>query len=89
MSKSFIAAVLQDSVGCTGVDAKKAATALVAAIVGELQRDGRFSLPRFGTFVVRETKTTSRCNPRTGAPVADKTGRTVRFRASPPLKKSV
>ncbi|WP_408871918.1 hypothetical protein [Gluconacetobacter aggeris] len=40
MSKAFLAAVLQDSLGCTEVAAKKAASALLSGIIGELQREG-------------------------------------------------
>lgn len=41
MSKAFIAAVLQDSLDCTGVAATKTADDLVGAIVAELKQEGR------------------------------------------------
>ncbi|GBR02636.1 hypothetical protein GCM10007207_16040 [Asaia siamensis] len=47
MSKAFIAAVLQDSLDCTGVAAARAADDLVAAIVTELKQHGRYILPLF------------------------------------------
>lgn len=37
MSKAFMAAVLQDSLECTGVVANKAAVGLIAAIVRNLK----------------------------------------------------
>ncbi|MBB2170372.1 hypothetical protein HLH36_18835 [Gluconacetobacter aggeris] len=43
-------------------------------------------MPSFGTFTVRAIKAQPRINPATGAPVAGRAGRTVRFKASPLLK---
>src|ERR1700712_3226118 len=89
MSKAFIAGVLQDSVDCTGVAANQAASDLIAAIVRELKKEGGFTLPSFGTFTVRKTKARKALNPRSGEPVKVKAGKTVRFKASPNLKKAV
>jgi len=89
MSKAFIAAVLQDSLGCTGVAANQAAADLIDAIVRDLKKEGGFTLPSFGTFRVTKTKARKALNPRTGEPVKVKAGRTVRFKASPNLKKAV
>ncbi len=89
MSKAFIAQVIQDSTGCTGVAANKASGELMAAIVHELKKTGGFTLPSFGTFTVRKTKARKAMNPRTGEPVKVKAGKTVRFKASPNLKKAV
>ena len=55
MSKAFIAAVLQNSLDCTGVAATKTADDLVGAIVTELKQEGGFTLPSFGTFTVHKT----------------------------------
>ena len=90
MSKAFIAAVIQDSVGCTGVVAGTAADELIGAIVQRMKLDGGFTLPAsFGTFRVAKTKARKAQNPRTGEPVKVKAGKTVRFKASPTLKKAV
>ena len=89
MSKAFIAATLQDSTGCTGVAANLAAAELIAAIVSEIKKEGGFTLPSFGTFTVAKTKARKALNPRTGEPVKVKAGKTVRFKASPTLKKTV
>jgi DNA-binding protein HU-beta len=89
MSKAFIAQVIQESTGCTGVAANKAAGELMGAIVRELKKTGGFTLPSFGTFTVRKTKARKAMNPRTGEPVKVKAGKTVRFKASPNLKKAV
>jgi DNA-binding protein HU-beta len=89
MSKAFIASVLQDSLDCTGVAAKQTADDLIAAIVHELKKEGGFTLPTFGTFTVHRTKARKALNPATLEPVKVKAGRTVRFKASPNLKKAV
>lgn len=89
MSKAFLASVLQESLDCTGVAANRAATDLIDAIVHQLKKDGGFTLPSFGTFRVAKTKARKALNPRTGEPVKVKAGKTVRFKASPSLKKSV
>jgi DNA-binding protein HU-beta len=89
MSKAFLAEVIQSSAGLTGLAANRAASDLMSAIVRELKKSGRFTLPSFGTFVVRKTKARKGLNPRTGEAIKVKAGKTVRFKASPSLKKSV
>lgn len=89
MSKAFIASIIQDSAGLTGTAANRAAGDLMGAIVKELKKTGRFTLPSFGTFLVRKTKARKGLNPRTGESIKVKAGKTVRFKASPTLKKGV
>ena len=89
MSKAFIAGIIQESTECTGVAANAAAGTLIDAIVKQLKKEGGFTLPSFGTFTVRKTKARKAMNPRTGEPVKVKAGKTVRFKASPALKKKV
>ncbi|MGH7058333.1 MAG: HU family DNA-binding protein [Acetobacteraceae bacterium] len=89
MSKAFIAQIIQESAELTGAAANRAAGELMEAIVKELRKSGKFTLPSFGTFVVRKTKARKGLNPRTGEPIKVKAGKTVRFKASPNLKKSV
>ena len=89
MSKAFIAGVIQDSAGLTGIAANRAAADLIEAIVHELKKNGRFTLPSFGTFIVRKTKARKGLNPRTGESIKVKAGKTVRFKASPTLKRTV
>jgi DNA-binding protein HU-beta len=89
MSKAFIAQVIQESAELTGTAANRAAGEVMAAIVRELKKNGRFTLPSFGTFIVRKTKARKGLNPRTGESIKVKAGKTVRFKASPTLKKAV
>jgi DNA-binding protein HU-beta len=89
MSKAFIASVIQESAELTGVAATRAAGELIDAIVGELKKSGKFTLPSFRTFTVRKTKARKGLNPRTGEAIKVRAGKTVRFKASPTLKKGV
>jgi DNA-binding protein HU-beta len=89
MSKAFIAQVLQESADLTGTAANRAAGELMDAIIKEMKKAGKFTLPSFGTFTVRKTKARKGLNPRTGESIKVKAGKTVRFKASPSLKKAV
>jgi DNA-binding protein HU-beta len=89
MSKAFIAAIIQESTEITGVAANRTADAIVDAIVKEMKKTGGFTLPSFGTFTVKKTKARKGVNPRTGEPIKVKAGKTVRFKASPSLKKLI
>ena len=89
MSKAFIAAKIQDSTGCSGVAATTAAQDLIDAIVRAIKQDGGFTLPSFGKFWVAKKRARCARNPRTGEPIKVKAGKTVRFKASPNLKKLV
>ena len=73
----------------TRTAAYQAAGDLMDAVVKELKKEGKFTLPSFGTFTVRKTKARKGLNPRTGESIKVKAGKTVRFKASPSLKKSV
>ena len=89
MSKAFIAQVIQSSTEITGVAANQAAADLIEAIVKDMKKNGKFTLPSFGTFTVKKTKARKGKNPRTGEEIKIKAGKTVRFKASPTLKKLV
>lgn len=86
MSKKFLATEIVRSAGLTGVAANRLATDLVAAIREEVISAGRFALPGFGSFTVRETPKRTALNPRTGEKVPVKAGAAVRFKASPSLR---
>ncbi len=86
MSKRFLTDVIQQSTGLTGVASGRLAAELVAAIKAEITTTGRFTLPDFGSFTVRETPKRTALNPKTGEKVAVKAGATVRFKVAPSLK---
>ena len=89
MSKAFVARVIRQSTEVTGAAANRATNDLIDAIVKEMKQTGKFTLPSFGTFTVCKTKARKALNPRTGESIRVKAGKTVRFKASPVLKKSV
>ncbi len=89
MSKAFISKVIQQSAELTGEDANRTAGDLIVAIVREMKKAGKFVVPGFGTFKVAKTKARKGVNPQTGAAIKVRAGKTVRFKASPKLKKSI
>jgi DNA-binding protein HU-beta len=89
MSKSFIAGVIADKGELTQAKSHFVAGELLEAIIKELKKSGKFTVAGFGTFTVRKTKARKGLNPRTGAAIKVKAGKTVRFKASPVLKKTV
>ncbi len=88
MSKKFLTDVIAQAADMPASAAGRLAGEVVAAIKAEIVQTGRFSLPDFGSFVVRETPKRTALNPRTGEKVDVKAGATVRFKASPALKQA-
>ena len=86
MSKRFLTDVIAEATGMSGAASGRLAADIVAAIKAEIVTTGRFGLPDFGTFVVRETPKRTALNPGTGEKVAVKAGATVRFKAAPSLR---
>jgi DNA-binding protein HU-beta len=89
MSRAFIAEIIQESTGVSKMAANTATADLIDAIVKELKREGTFQIPSFGTFRVRRTAARKGRNPYTGETIKIRAAKTVRFKPSPTLKKSV
>jgi DNA-binding protein HU-beta len=89
MSRAFIADVIQESTGISRAASNEAAANLIEAIVKELKREGVFTVPSFGTFRVRRMAARKGRNPFTGEAMKVRASKTVRFKASPTLRKSV
>ena len=89
MSKAFIAEVIRQSTQVSGVTAYRATNELLSAIVATLKTTGKFTLPSFGTFTVHRIKARKALNPKTGASIRVRASKTVRFKASPILKRAV
>jgi DNA-binding protein HU-beta len=89
MSKAFISETIRQSVELTAAAANRAANGLIDAIVEEMKKTGKFTLPGFGTFIVRKTKARKALNPRTGESIRVKAGKTVRLKVSPVLKRAM
>jgi DNA-binding protein HU-beta len=88
LSKKFLTDVIAESAGMPASGAGRVASDVIAAIKRQIIETGRFTLPEFGSFSVRETKARTGLNPRTGEQVKVKAGATVRFKASPNLKEA-
>ncbi|WP_137179197.1 HU family DNA-binding protein [Roseomonas sp. AR75] len=86
MSKKFLTDVIAQSADMPAAAASRLAADIIAAIKGQIVETGRFTIPDFGAFVVREKAKRTALNPKTGEKVAVKAGATVRFKASPALK---
>ena len=54
-----------------------------------VKKDGRFAYPNFGTWTVRRRKARKGRNPQTGSTINIPASKTVGFKPSPELKKSV
>ena len=89
MTKAFISSVLRESCELTKAGSRVAANDLIDTIVEQLKRDGKFVLPGFGKFTVVKTKAYIGLNPSTGEKVKVKAGKTVRFKVSPVLRRTV
>ena len=54
-----------------------------------IQKDGKFTYPGFGSFVLRKRKARKGRSPQNGEPIVIKARRTVVFKSSPQLKDSL
>lgn len=54
-----------------------------------IKRDGRFTYPGFGAFVLRKRKARNGRNPKTGQPLVIQARQTVTFRPAPKLKQTL
>jgi DNA-binding protein HU-beta len=89
MAHKVIAEVIQHTTGVTNQAANDAASAVIEAIVKTLKREGKVTLVGFGTFSVGRRAARKGRNPATGEAIKIKASKSVRFKASPVLKKAV
>ena len=92
MTKAELVTAVHGAAQIEGVT-KATINDLIDTVFGELgkalKKDGRFSLPAFGTFTVRKRAARKGRNPRTGDPIKIKASKTVTFKAAPRMKKSL
>ena len=85
----LIANVAKNSKGLS----KKAVGELVDAIFGEIKKsikkDGRFTMPEFGTFTIRRRAARNGVNPQTKKPMKIKATKTVAFKPAPKFKEAI
>ncbi len=89
MSKTILANAIREATGCTIAQAKDAVDGVTTAVQKNLKKDGKFALVGFGTFHVSKRGKRQGRNPQTGAALTIKASKSVRFKASPGLKKSI
>ena len=86
MSKKFLTDVIVQSTEMPAVAANRLATDLIEAIKTEITGTGRFTLPDFGSFVVRSKGRRVGRNPKTGVEVEIEPRQVMVFKPSNVLK---
>ena len=91
MTKKELIAEVQSNLG--GDSTKKRVSELIDglfdAIGNAVRADGRYSHPGFGIFVIKERAARTGRNPQTGKPIQIRASRTVGFKPSKELKRSL
>jgi DNA-binding protein HU-beta len=88
-SRQILSGVIQKSTGVSKSLANETVTDLIDAIVKSLKRTGSFSLVGFGTIKVQRRAARKGRNPKTGEAIKIRAGKTVRFKPSVSLRRSV
>jgi len=83
------AAVKESKVDISKAKAEKVFNALFATIGKSVKKEGRVAVPGFGVFKVSKRAARNGRNPQTGKPMKIKASKTVRFKPSTSLKKSL
>ncbi len=85
----LIEAVSKQAADLTKANVQAVVDATFETIAQVLRQDKKFTVPGFGTFVVRSRPGRTGRNPRTGEAITIKPSKTVGFRPSSQLKESV
>ena len=90
MTKADLIERLQEHHGSLS---KKALGELIDAVFDNLgksiKKEGRFTYPGFGTFLIKKRKARVGRNPKTGAEIRIKATKTIGFKPAPALKDSL
>lgn len=89
MNKGQLIEQVASELGASKAAAGKAVEAVIASITRGIQRDSAVTIAGFGTFSKKDRAPRTVRNPATGEPLALDASRTVAFKASPALKKTV
>jgi len=89
MSKAALAAAIEAKTGISKSNAGAAVEAVMETIAKALKKEGRFTIPGFGTFSVRKRAARAGRNPATGEAIKIKASKAVGFRAGTFLKASI
>ena len=89
MNKNDLIAAVANAAGLSKADASKALDGVFDSITASLKKGKVVRLVGFGTFHVTRRAASMGRNPRTGEPLVIKASKSVRFKASSGLKKSM
>lgn len=89
MNKGQLIELVASELGGSKATAGKALEAVIASITLGIQRDDAVTIAGFGTFAKKDRAPRTGRNPATGEPLEIEASRTVTFRPSPHLKKTV
>lgn len=85
-ARNTLAAIIKKNTDCSNATANSTFGDILAAIVKVTKKEGRLSLPGFGTFTVVKRAARKGFNPRTGQPITIKARKTMRFKAAVGLR---
>lgn len=85
-ARSTLAAIVKKNTGCTNAAAQATVADMLQAIVKAARKEGRVSLPGFGTFSVVKRAARKGFNPQTGEKIAIKARKTLKFKAAAELR---
>jgi len=89
MSREIVAQVIQETTGVSKTLANETVSALIAEIAYCLKRDSKFTLVGFGTLKVARRAARKGRNPATGEQIKIKASKSIRFKASVTLRRSI
>ncbi|MDR1780663.1 MAG: HU family DNA-binding protein [Tannerella sp.] len=89
MNKTDFIAAIADMAGLSKADAKRAMEAVIAITAKELERGGKITLLKFGTFTVVEKAERQGINPRTKQSIIIPRHKIVKFKAGSDLCEAV
>lgn len=89
--QEFIEAVMkpQAKSGITKKTVQEIVTEVFSVMGSAIKKTGRFAYPNFGTFTVTKRAARKGRNPRTGETIKIKASKSVKFKATPSLKKGL
>jgi DNA-binding protein HU-beta len=85
-ARTSLAAIIKKHTECSNATAAAAIGDILQAIVKGAKKEGRVSLPGFGTFSVVKRASRKGFNPRTGERITIKARKTLRFKAAADLR---
>lgn len=89
MTKQELIDLAAEKASIKKAEAKEVIETVFAAIACTLKADGRFQVPAFGTFTVRERAARDGKNPKTGEAIKIAASKTIGFKPAPSVKEAL